>query len=389
MWIRGGFRRQSRESAETGMRGKRIFVVAVAFALLACWVLATIWVTNAQHQQPERLPEIPVAMDARLPAEAAPAAESKLEPAPKISIAPNIPESRPLPALESNRSPPLPHIEQVPVATASPSPVEEVEPVDASSVSASVAQAEPVPIKIRVDLSNPANPVNPTETAQPLPEPAVIEPRVKSAQALRELPARIALRFSVQSGEDGIVIGQSYFNGQFENGRYVLTSVTEATGVAALFVSGKIIQTSEGEITAQGLQPHSFRSVKGKRSPLVVRFDRARSRLTLPGGEVDLPRRAQDLTSFPFHLAMMMSDEVAEMKLPVTNGKKLRDYTFKRLGRHQLRLGDSAVETLHLRSERDSDGSIDVWLAPARNWLPVRIRTLDEKGKLILLTLRD
>jgi hypothetical protein len=45
------------------------------------------------------------------------------------------------------------------------------------------------------------------------------------------------------------------------------------------------------------------------------------------------------------------------------------------------------VETLHVQGSRAGDGSLDVWLAPTRHWLPMRIRTQDEKGKVIELNL--
>jgi hypothetical protein len=47
------------------------------------------------------------------------------------------------------------------------------------------------------------------------------------------------------------------------------------------------------------------------------------------------------------------------------------------------------VETLRLQGSRSGEGSLDVWLAPDRDWLPVRIQMLDQKGKVIVLILQD
>jgi hypothetical protein len=208
-------------------------------------------------------------------------------------------------------------------------------------------------------------------------------------QATRKLPERIELNFSVQSGEDGFVIGQSVYSGWVRDGRYALTSVAEATGVTGVFVTGKIIQRSEGRVNARGLQPELFSGQKGKRIQKPVRFDWSRQRLILPGGEVDLPVQTQDLLSFAFHLALVAEADDFDRILPVTNGKKLRDYRFRFIDRETLNSGANRVDTVHLRGSREGDGSLDVWLAPDRHWLPVRIRTLDDKGKVVVLSLKN
>ena len=111
--------------------------------------------------------------------------------------------------------------------------------------------------------------------------------------------------------------------------------------------------------------------------------------MTISFGGSELAPQTQDLMSFPFQLALWVREDDAEWSLPVTNGKKLRDYRFRVIGREQLATGETRVETLHLQGGRAGEGSLDVWLAPARHWLPVRIRTLDQKGKVIVLTLQD
>ena len=207
------------------------------------------------------------------------------------------------------------------------------------------------------------------------------------ARGARRLPERIALRYSVQSGEDGLSIGQAVYSGQMRDGRYALVSTTEATGITAVFVSGKIVQRSEGRVTSEGLRPEVFTSAKGEGKVKTARFDWARGQLLLPVGGVELPPQAQDLVSFPFHLAMSVEEADPAWTLSVTNGKSLRDYRFQVIGRESLALVGGRVEAVHLRGMRDGDARFDVWLAPAREWLPVRIRTLDENGKAITMTL--
>jgi hypothetical protein len=203
------------------------------------------------------------------------------------------------------------------------------------------------------------------------------------------LPERLTLRYSVLAGEGGFSMGQAVYTWLARDGRYNLVNVTEATGITALFMSGKIIQTSEGQITATGLQPEQFWIAKGDKKQPPVRMDWAQHRLMLPSGGVDLPILTQDLLSFPFHLAMTVRNEDGEWRVPVTNGRKLRIYDFRIVGKETLNQGEIQSETLHLQGGRAGEGSLDVWLALAHHWLPARIRTQDQKGKTLVLNLEN
>jgi hypothetical protein len=50
-------------------------------------------------------------------------------------------------------------------------------------------------------------------------------------------------------------------------------------------------------------------------------------------------------------------------------------------------LGEARLDTLHLQGGRAGEGTLDVWLAPTRHWLPVRIRSLDQKGGTLVFSL--
>jgi hypothetical protein len=268
------------------------------------------------------------------------------------------------------------------------------EPAAPAAEEAKVAPPQPAPPAllpmppVAAPALPPTLPPDPPQPNNP-PPPVVSAAAPAPAAALRNLPERIALRYSVQSGEAGFIIGRTTYSGQFRDGHYSLVSVTEATGITSLFISGKIIQTSEGRVTASGLQPELFWGAKGEKKQPPVRFDWAQQRLQLPDGGVELPPQTQDLMSFPFHLAMRVQDDAAAWTLPVTNGKKLREYRFQVFGRERLAYGEGEVETLHLQGSRSGEGSLDVWLAPDRNWLPLRIRTQDPQGKVIVLTLQE
>ncbi len=339
--------------------GQRIFIAALLLSVLAHLVIAG----SSSHWWTPPAREIPFPIEAHL----------QLPEAAQVSAPAPVAGMRQVQTVPQRRQPPRAPAVEIPTAVSVP-PVA-AEPVD-------VAQAAPVEVPI------PA--VTPPD--MPLESPPKLQPVAADpppARPLRSLPQQLALRYSVQSGEDGFTLGESVYSGWIRDGRYSLSSVSEATGVAALFVSGKIIQRSEGSIGPEGLQPERFWGEKGGRVQTPVRFDWPSHLLALPGGSVELPVRTQDLLSFPFHLAMTVQEADAAWTLSVTNGKKLRNYQFQIVGRESVNLGDQRVEALRVQGSRAGEGSLDVWLAEARHWLPVKIRTLDQKGKVIVLTLLE
>jgi hypothetical protein len=269
-----------------------------------------------------------------------------------------------------------------------PRPAVPVAPAVAAVTPAPSPPAEPIaaPPAAPVEMVPAAEAPAPPRSAPPL--PAAPEPAAPQA-AQRTLPERLTLRYAVQAGDGGFGVGQAFYTWQRRDGRYSLVSIARPTGLAALFVSGKLVQTSEGTITPHGLQPEQYWLARNERKQDMARFDWAQRRLVQAGSGVELPVGSQDLLSFPFHLAMNVDESTREWTLWVSNGRKLRDYLFRNLGRERLSVGEGEVDTLHLQGSRSGEGTLDVWLAPSRHWLPLRIRTLDHKGKVFMLSLEE
>ena len=267
--------------------------------------------------------------------------------------------------------------------------------VAADPIAASVKATESV-----AALSPEPTPEQARPTSVPAPEPSLQEaqpesPPVAAVSAAprehrrtsRALPARLVLVYNVLAGEGGFKLGQAIYTWQANRGTYHLESVAQASGLASLFVSGSIVQTSEGRMADSGLIPELFIQAKSERRQDTARFDWGNKRLILPNGNEALHQGTQDLLSFPFHLAMTVEEGDETWALFVTNGRKLKGYDFALLGRERLEVGKANVDTLHVQGSRTGDGSLDVWLAPERHWLPVRIRTQDQKGKVVELNL--
>lgn len=205
--------------------------------------------------------------------------------------------------------------------------------------------------------------------------------------AARDFPDHMQMRYAVRAGDEGFNLGKAIYTWRRWDGQYRLLSSAEASGLAALFINGKLVQQSEGTLTRKGLRPDSYWLERNGHRKDAVRFDWGNQRVRQGEDEAELPAGSQDLLSFPFHLALTVDAATPETRLWVSNGRKLREYMFRRLGNERLRLGKAEVDTLHLRGESAGEDRLDVWLAPSRNWLPLRIRTLDSKGNVMLLSL--
>jgi len=290
---------------------------------------------------------------------------------------------RPVP--ESARPPATPESAPEP-------PQAQPEPPTPAPVPQPPATITPIPVAPQAPVVPPSAPVAPV--SQPAPEAKPdgrVEPVKPARPALRLLPDRLEIRYAVQYGEGGFTAGEARYIWQSHNGRYTLVSTLEAKGLASLFVSGRIVQASEGVVDEGGLRPEQYWSQQGERRQDSARFDWQQNQVALSGarGSVPLVPQAQDLLSFPFQLAVTARSGETEFGLAVSNGRKLQSYRFRVLGEERLNLPGRAVDTLHLQGGREGAGTLDVWLDKGAMNLPVQVRTLDGKGKQVTLIAED
>ena len=175
--------------------------------------------------------------------------------------------------------------------------------------------------------------------------------------------------------------------------QYVVESVTEGVGLAALF--GKRVLKSEGLVNVDGLQPKHFELHQGdnEKKALYVDFDWVSNQLSMKNkGSVvteALLKGTQDISSFPYQW-MHVPPKGDERSLPITTGKKLRTYSYKVAERDvELALEAGQFKTLHLvNASLDGKGNEkEFWLASEHFYLPVKVIQRDENGTVIEQTL--
>ena len=204
------------------------------------------------------------------------------------------------------------------------------------------------------------------------------EPLAQAPPASR-LPERGVIRYRVERGDQGLIIGQSVHDWQIDaEGAYRLTAVTETTGLAALIKPLRIEHESLGHIGVEGLQPERFTIRRnGRETSETAVFDRAK-------GEVQIGRRApqallpgaQDLLSFHYQLGFMAQPGGS---IPIATGKKFDTYLLDVIGDEVLEIPAGKVRTLHLRTRGEK--VTELWLAYDYLMLPVKIRHSDLRGE--------
>lgn len=171
---------------------------------------------------------------------------------------------------------------------------------------------------------------------------------------------------------------------QPEGGQYRLTMQARAGGLVLL------TQTSEGAIGGHGLEPVRFVDQRVRRSAQAANFDRATGRISYSGPAVTHPLLAgtQDRLSLYLQVAGIAAaagDVAAGTIWPVVVAGVRGDTAVWQLrvaGREPLATPDGTVEALHLvRDARNPGDTVaDIWLDPARHWLPIRASLRTAQG---------
>lgn len=282
-------------------------------------------------------------------------------------------KAKPKPAPPPKRPPPAPVAPKRPL----PEPPAEPEaPSPGPSAKLAPAQAEP---------PKPAPPVpEPPKPAPAMPESAPTRAAVPDPGA--NLPLEAEIQYILYKGTQGLRVGRTVHFWRVRDGRYHVTSVTEASGIFSLFKPGKLVQTSQGKITANGLVPDAFWIQRGQTAATTdsARFNWDNHTLTLGsyenGHTVPLPSGTQDLVSFVYQMGFAGPPK-GTLHLRVTDGRKLDEYDYRVLGVETLDTTMGPIKALHLaKVHKPGERGADIWLGVDYHYLPVKVKLTDKAG---------
>lgn len=201
-----------------------------------------------------------------------------------------------------------------------------------------------------------------------------------SATASPALPATLQLNYSLRYGglEVGRVVKTLKRNA---GGGYEYRSHSKPMGAAKMFTSVQWFEEGEFEIHQGRVRPLSFLEYRvGADKPHrhSAFFDWKAQKINYAhGATLALPTNTQDQGSLLFAFMLHPPTAGGEQAIHVSSGKKLRVYRYAFAGNETLKTALGTLKTI--RIERPATGqdeeSFQIWLAPERNNIPVRITT--------------
>ena len=162
---------------------------------------------------------------------------------------------------------------------------------------------------------------------------------------------------------------------------------------------GKIIESkSEGAIDSFGLAPVTFTEKRWRKQPTTTTFNRIEKAIHFSTGTDTYPLLGgeQDRNSTIWQLIAVARANAAAFKpnstwdFFVAGARDAEPWRFKVIKEERLATAIGEQRTVHINRAPppDSKGQqLDIWLAPAREWYPVKIRFTDGDGDFIEQTL--
>lgn len=160
--------------------------------------------------------------------------------------------------------------------------------------------------------------------------------------------------------------------------------------VSALFL-GSRVQTSRGQLTPQGLAPKRFSDKVRSEVAAHFEYDKGRVIFSANTPEAALEPGAQDQLSIFIQLAGRIAAEPARypagttLAMQAVGARESDTWRFTVEGPERLDLPGGAQDTLKLSRppNRPYDLLVEIWLAPALNYLPARIKLTQNNGDFV------
>lgn len=206
-------------------------------------------------------------------------------------------------------------------------------------------------------------------------------------KTLPEIYNYIETEFEVRRGNDSSTAGITRIIFILDkNHTYILTSMTQAKGLASLFFD-TLSQKSVGVFTDQSLIPshYSYQYGNDPKKALSAHFNWSEGRLLInnsKGNKTEiLTEGTQDLLSFMYQFMFLPPLENTE--IIITNGKNMRTYSYHFQGEETIVTKFGELSTIHLLKTGDDDEKTELWLALDYQYLPVKIRKTEKDGGFI------
>lgn len=208
------------------------------------------------------------------------------------------------------------------------------------------------------------------------------------------LPPSVELSYAVKVSMSGLQLsGEAHLQWQAAHEKYQITTDTRSP----LF--GKILESSsQGSLSEQGLVPLRFNEKRVRRDATSTSFDRLTNTIRFNTSSQTYPITGgeQDRSSILWQLIALIRAEPrlfvegSDWTFFVAGQRDAQPWTFRVGAPETIRspFGDLATVRIRKLPPPDQQGQqIDIWLAPALEWYPVRLRTTEADGDAFEQTL--
>jgi hypothetical protein len=183
------------------------------------------------------------------------------------------------------------------------------------------------------------------------------------------------------NGAHVAVLNETY---EARDSSYRIVSESVPLGALALIQKPATV-VSSGRLTPQGLRPERFEGRSIGRGQVLAEFDWPGERLSFGRDgrteAVALPRGTQDRLSIMYQFMFDPIDGRERLDLAMTDGRRLQQYHYAVTRGVEVETPLGRTGALHLVRQVAAGGNeTEIWLAPDRHFLPVRMVVREDNG---------
>lgn len=222
-----------------------------------------------------------------------------------------------------------------------------------------------------------------------------MKPRLLLALALAALTAAVpcfaappaSVKASYNLFKDGLHIATVDESFEKSGSKYQIVSASNPAGALKRLFRTQIRIHSSGTVTPAGLRPELFDygRLDDPSKNVNAEFDWSAEQLRMAyEGRTEsapLPPGTQDRLSLMYQFMFLPLGKLKLVAFPMTNGKKIESYRYQVAGHEPIDTPLGKMNTLHLVKQREAgDNTVEVWLAPERNFVPVKLLIVENDG---------
>lgn len=227
----------------------------------------------------------------------------------------------------------------------------------------------------------------PTPTPEPVPEPAPETPQAPPPRVLKtQAPPSAELKYDVEALRNGkLVYGSGKIGFRSSGDNYVID------GEAGVLFFSVLTFRSVGSIEQDGITPLRYSEKRFRKAETNTHFQREAGRISFSASTASYPRAGgeQDRASIIWQLAAIGRGDPSqfsadsEFDIFVAGVRDAETWRIRVVGEEQIHAGGDNLTAWHLlRMPRPGsyDTQVDIWLAPSRQWYPVKLRQTETNG---------